>query len=153
MMFCSILVNSVARNLWNSLLRLVIWLFDLRGNLTKFWIYENEKYVSLSETGNGRHGRCSSRQSADSSLSQDTSLGAPSSLTSHCTSPITIAIFITITIIIVKIITFNSSAIITIIILSKSIPPKSYLNLVGSRSLAGFCKIWLILTSLSLQHE
>ena len=30
MMFCSIRVNSVARNLWNSLLLLVIWLLDLR---------------------------------------------------------------------------------------------------------------------------
>ena len=49
MMFCSILVNSVARNLWNSLLRLVIWLFDLRGNLTKFCIYEKEK-ICESET-------------------------------------------------------------------------------------------------------
>ena len=41
MMFCSILVNSVARNLWNSLLRLVIWLFDLMRQVDK--VYEKEK--------------------------------------------------------------------------------------------------------------
>ena len=46
MIFCSILVNSVARNLWNSLLRLVIWLLDLR-QVDK--VYEKEKYVSWSE--------------------------------------------------------------------------------------------------------
>ena len=48
MMFCSIRVNSVARNLWNSLLLLVIWLLDLPiGKILQIVKFESWRWARV----------------------------------------------------------------------------------------------------------
>ena len=62
MMFCSIRVNSVARNLWNSLLLLVIWLLDLWiGKSLQIMKFEKCK-KEMGVMGNGQQGPSAAMQ-------------------------------------------------------------------------------------------